>query len=188
MSHDVFISYAHASALQEARALREALEAAGVHVFLDERSILPGSEFPSDIADALLQSRLILVLADENYFQRPWCIYEFQVVIAPYRTAATPTISELDHIIVALPHGRSAEEVVPHLPPALAQRSWPRGDQTLELVELIKERLSSITIPIEKRLEGINDEAVLTLRKGGAVPLAAPFVTTSFEMLSRLLR
>lgn len=173
MSHDVFISFAHASALPEARALREALEATGVHVFLDERSIPPGSEFPTDIADALLKSRLILVLMDENYFQRPWCVYEFQVAIAPYRTAATPTISELDHIIIAMPVGRSAEKVVPHLPPPLAQRSWPRSDQTVELVELITERLSTITIPIETRLEGINDEAVINLRKGGAVPQAA---------------
>ena len=122
MSHDVFISYAHANALPEAHAVRDALGASGIHVFLDERSIFPGSEFPADIADALLKSRLILVLADENYFQRPWCIYEFQVAIAPYRTATNPTISELDHIIVALPRGQSAENVIPHLPSVLAQR------------------------------------------------------------------
>ncbi len=170
MSPDVLISFAHGSTLQYARALRNALDDAGIHAFLDERSIPPGSEFPSEIADALLKSRLILVLADRSYFQRPWCLYEYQVVLTPYRVASVPKASDLDHVIIALADSRT-EDIIPHLPPPLAEQSWPKVDQIPALVDLVIERLSTMTVSLGTRLKDINDEALLNLRKGGAVPL-----------------
>jgi len=55
MTTEVFISYSRAGSLDEARALRDSLEAQNIHVFLDERSISPGDPYPDDIADALPQ-------------------------------------------------------------------------------------------------------------------------------------
>ena len=78
MSVDVFISYAHATAQAAARQLRDELSASGLKVFLDEHQIPYGSPFPRDIASALLESRLAVVFADETYFARPFCAYEFQ--------------------------------------------------------------------------------------------------------------
>jgi hypothetical protein len=47
VASQVFISYARASSSEQARAVRGALEAAGISVFLDERDIPLGSKFPS---------------------------------------------------------------------------------------------------------------------------------------------
>src|SRR5688572_15839634 len=123
---DVFVSYARATARPAARALRDALVAQGHRVFLDEREIPPGSTFPEELADGLLGARVIVVLADETYFARPWCVYEYQVALAPFRAgtdqAATPA-DALDHLVVALPVAGGADVVTPYLPPPVARRA-----------------------------------------------------------------
>lgn len=153
--------------------MRDALAARGIGAFLDERAIPPGSSFPQDLADALLQARVMLVFADATYFERPWCVYEFQVAVAPYRVLTTG----LDHIVVALPTTHSVELVTPHLPPPLAQSSWPRADQTDTLADLVEKRLSTLTGTIGEHITGLDDAAVRTLRQGGAVPQAGSLST-----------
>lgn len=122
MTPEVFISYSRVGSLDQARALRDPLEAQQVQVFLDERSISSGEPFPDDIADALLASRVFVVLADEFYFSRPWCVYEFQAAVAPYRVNQ----AALPHIAVALTQNEHTSEVISHLPPPLAKKFLAR--------------------------------------------------------------
>jgi hypothetical protein len=167
MTADVFISYSRAGSLDEARALRDSLEAEQVRVFLDERSIAAGDPFPDDIADALLAARVFVVLVDEFYFTRPWCVYEFQVAVAPYRVNQ----AGLPHIAVALAQNEHTGDMLSHLPPPLAQISWPSIAQTDSITTLVKEKLQARPDALSVLLEGLDDEIIANLRKGGAIPL-----------------
>lgn len=166
---DLFISYARSAGLETARALRDALAARGISAFLDEHSIESGEPFPAEIADALLGARLILVLADAAYFGRPWCVYEFQAAVAPFRARG----DGLDHVIVALPDSADASALIPYLPPPLARVSWPRWSQTPALIALIEGRLGSLNTDLAARFEGLDDAVIRNMRQGGTVPLPA---------------
>lgn len=170
MSHlDVFISYARSGSLNEARGLRDALAAKGISAFLDERSIEAGAPFPAEIADALLGARVFVLVADETYFTRPWCVYELQAAVAPFRAHG----GVLDHVVVALGDLADPNAVIPHLPPPLASISWPRLSETNDLIGLIGLRLASVAIEMGRRLEGLDDEVIRTIRQGGTVPVPA---------------
>lgn len=173
MAPDVFISYAHATAQEPARLLRDNLSAAGIGVFLDEREIPYGSPFPRDIADGLLNSRLAVVFADESYFRRPWCIYEFQVITAPYRSADGPEDSGLDHVAIVLPAFGDISSIVAHLPPPLARVSWPAAASSEAIAAMVRSRLATL-LPetLGERIESVNDDAVKRLRAGGDIPWA----------------
>ncbi len=172
MPIDVFISYAHATTQAATRQLRDELAKGGLQVFLDEREIPYGNPFPRDIADGLLDSRLIIVFADETYFRRPWCVYEFQVITAPYRAAREVEDKQLEHVAVVLPASGDIGAVVAHLPPPLARVSWPAVGQLKEMAEMIRHRLRGLNSPLASRLSGVNDDAVQRLRAGGDIPWA----------------
>lgn len=165
---EVFLSYSRAGARKEAEALRARLEAGGVKVFLDTEEIPPGAAFPKRLAEGLLGARVVVVFADEGYFGRTWCVHEFRVATAGYRAAG----QELDHVVVALP-AKDVEGVMAHLPPPLAEGSWPGAGETEKLTGLVEERLRRNAKTLEERLEGVEDEAVKTLREGALVPAAA---------------
>ncbi len=167
MTMDVFISYCRSTTREQAIALSEALAADKITVFLDQEDIPPGSPFPLRLADGLLNARTVVVFADESYFQRTWCVYEFRVALASYRAGIDPV---LEHVLVALAASTAAEAITSHFPPPLAQGSWPRPQETDKLAALVKERLAGVQTTIGKRLEGIDDDAVRSLRHGGLIP------------------
>lgn len=171
MYTDVFISYARSSSLEHARKLRDVLAGDGVEVFLDERDVPFGNPFPRDIAEHLLASRVFVVFADETYFQRPWCVYEFQVVTAPYRAAADAAAEQLQHVVVTLPESAELGAVTAHLPPPLAASSWPLAGSTTDIASTVRTRLTSIESNIAGRLSGVNDAAVQRLQAAGDIPL-----------------
>ncbi len=174
MKYDVFISYARASTLKEANDLRQAIEKKGITVFIDDREISPGNSFPNYIADSLLKSKLMVVFADETYFQRPWCVYEFIVGVAPYRATARTDKADIDslmeHLIITFPPVEDISSMIPHLPPPIAEKNWPKADETGRLARLVANRLTNIQKPIASRLKNLDDEAVNSLRKGGEIP------------------
>jgi tetratricopeptide (TPR) repeat protein len=174
MPVDVFISYAHATTQTAARRLRDELAKGGLTIFLDERQIPYGDPFPRDIADGLLDSRMVVVLADETYFQRPWCVYEYQLITAAYRAKAEAKDEETEHIVVMLPETGDVAAIIAHLPPPLARVSWPTIERTAAIVDMIHGRLGGITETLASRVESVNDDAVQRLRTGGDIPLAWP--------------
>ena len=171
MSKQVFISYARTTSQPAATAVRDALEAAGISVFLDERDIPPGGQFPHELADALLDARVVLIFAEAAYFERPWCVYEYRVAMAPARVRAPRADNDgsLDHVVVALPRGE-VDSIAAHLPPSLARRAWPLATQPGKLVTLVKKALRGPTPTLAERLQGVDDDAVKALRTGGSVP------------------
>lgn len=146
MTQDAFISYARATQLRPARALRDALAARGIAAFLDERDIGRGEPFPDALATVIADARSIVVLLDAAYLSRPWCVREYEAIIDG---------AELGRVVVALP-GSSAEEILLHLPPSLASRSWPQADDTEALADLIARRLRGdpAAAPAARRAEG----------------------------------
>ena len=101
--YDVFISYARTSSSSESIQLSELLTDKGFSVFLDHRSIPTDSNFPKDIAESLLNSKLMVIFADPTYFERFWCVCEYQIGLTPYRKARIPTEPDDDtlaHIVI----------------------------------------------------------------------------------------
>jgi hypothetical protein len=144
MAHPVFISYARRTSREAAQALHLAL---GDEAFLDSSDIEDGEQFPRAIIEALLASRMVVVLADEVYFTRWYCLRELRTALAPYdvllRTPGSTSeqLSEaLRHIVIALPAG-GRPAALDNLPPDLRMTNWPRADETQRLVELIRTRL-----------------------------------------------
>jgi tetratricopeptide (TPR) repeat protein len=172
MGADVFISYARGGSLSQARGLRDRLHAAGIQTFHDERDIEHGSSFPADLARALEDARVVVVLLDATYFDRPWCVFEFEVLTAAYRSAGLETA--LDHVIVALPSGGDTAFVLAQLPPPIARRSWPTVDALEPIADLVCERLATATDRFGDTLATVNDDTVARLRAGGDIPLAWP--------------
>ncbi|MBL3528889.1 MAG: tetratricopeptide repeat protein [gamma proteobacterium endosymbiont of Lamellibrachia anaximandri] len=173
MTTDVFISYAHAGGAKESvRKLERLLSKAGLDVFLDEREIPFGSPFPHDISEALLESRQVVLFIDSAYFTRPWCVYEFQAVTAPYRAAKVTDDSLLEHVTVVLPGEGDIAALIPHLPPSLAKVSWPSTDQAESVAELVQKQMGEYVDRLRTRLSAVNDDSLDRLRSGGDIPLA----------------
>jgi len=172
---DVFISYARSSSFDEAHQLANLLNDNGVSTFIDDRMIPAGSAFPKDIAEGILHSRVMVVFVEPGYFERHWCVCEYQLGVSLYRKNTLPTTADdsLNHMVIALPAKTDLDAVIAHLPPPLATLSWPQADDTNKLVSLVEQRLANTSIPIGKQLEGFDDYAVKMLIDGGSIPAAS---------------
>ena len=67
MEYDVFISYSRKDS-QTAEKIYDSLEAAGVHCFIDREDISGGADFPFILADAIMNSKILLLVASENAY------------------------------------------------------------------------------------------------------------------------
>ena len=161
----VFISYRRGG--EGAYALHEALTARGIPSFFDKESIHPGSPFPDRLALAMLRSRVVVAFMDSEYLERPWCIYELRVATAPARADSN---APMDHLVVALPAEGYTAEITDRLPPVSASQSWPVATDTDTLVTLVEQRLAACPESMEERLDGLDDDAVRSLRSGALVP------------------
>ncbi|MDE6486846.1 MAG: toll/interleukin-1 receptor domain-containing protein [Muribaculaceae bacterium] len=68
MNYDVFISYSRKDTPVADR-ICAALDAAGISYFIDRQGIAGGLEFPDVLAEAILNSRLFLLLASRNSYE-----------------------------------------------------------------------------------------------------------------------
>jgi Tetratricopeptide repeat/TIR domain len=169
----VFVSYAHRSNLDHARALEAALRRLGIGTFRDEAEIADGDPFPEAIIDALLGSQVVVVFADPVYFEREYCRWELEAALAPaLRDAAEVGSVWLDHVVVAQPADRNVPEELDRLPPTVAARQWPRANETDRLVEVVRVRLATPGPTLAERL-GRTAAAELRARllEGSRVPV-----------------
>lgn len=164
----VFISYARGASADAARRLQADLAAAGVDAFLDVREIPFGAAFPAALADGVLDARVALVLADERYFERPWCVHELSLITAAWR-AGDP--AGLAGVLVALPTSGDLGAVTAQLPPPLAAASWPTTAQPQALVDQVLAALAVSGPTFGQRLAGRNDATAATVRRGADLPL-----------------
>ena len=68
MKYDVFISYSRKDSAT-ADIICQALDKAGISYFIDKQGINGGFEFPAILANAIMESRIILFLASKNSYQ-----------------------------------------------------------------------------------------------------------------------
>ena len=130
MPAPIFISYARRTSLSEARALKKKL---GALAFLDESGIDTREQFAKVIAKGLMEARLAVVFADDTYFDRPYCRWEWSLILRAQGT---------DHVYVTVPAG--ATYALDALPPDLRTRNWSAPD----LPALLQARLKTNPPPI----------------------------------------
>ncbi len=172
---EVFISYARATNRAAAVALHERLGAAA---YLDSEFIELGDRFPERLVDALFAARVVVVLADETYFRRWYCLFELRAVLA----AALPDHGRgdgrsFDHAVVALPTEGLAETDAWRLPPALRVTNWPHLDDPAAIAALVRSRLAADPPTIGSLIERtVGTEAFRrTLLEASRTPPPQPF-------------
>src|ERR1017187_6997940 len=114
MPAPIFISYARRTSQAEARALKAQL---GDLAFLDESGIETREQFAKVIAKSLMEARLAVVFADDTYFDRPYCRWEWSLILRAHGT---------DHVYVTVPPGSTY--ALDALPPDLRTRNWSTPD------------------------------------------------------------
>src|ERR1700736_3585886 len=136
MPHPVFIPYARKTSREPAGGLHRELGGESGLAFLDTSDIEAGEQFPKLLVDALLDAKVIVVFADETYFNRWYCLRELRTGLAPFkallrRGAASEQqrAAALSHLVVALPQ-RGPANLLDGLPSPVRQGSWPSSDQT----------------------------------------------------------
>lgn len=110
----IFISYARRTSQAEARALKAQL---GDLAFLDESGIETREQFAKVIAKALMEARLAVVFADDTYFSRPYCRWEWSLILRTHGTG---------HVYVTVAAGSTY--ALDALPPDLRTRNWSTPD------------------------------------------------------------
>lgn len=177
----VFISYARKTSSKSAAALAEELRDVGA--FLDSSDIEHGNRFPEALAAGLLAARIIVVFADETYFERWYCLRELNIALAPFRAvlrrngSGTEQSDALRHIVVALPSdGRPSG--LQRLPPLIREVNWPHADQTQALAAFVRTRLKANSETLERGLasRGVTHEARARLVEESALPSPWPLV------------
>jgi tetratricopeptide (TPR) repeat protein len=130
VAHSVFISYSRSTASADATTLKTALNEAA---FLDTSEIETRAEFTRTIAETLLDSRLVVIFADKTYFERPFCRWEPDIILAPFYRGH----SGLAHVFVTKPSGR--DYCLEPLPPELRSRNWDTKDLSSFLLQIANE-------------------------------------------------
>ncbi|MFE8603918.1 tetratricopeptide repeat protein [Archangium violaceum] len=163
MNPPVFISYARHTSIGLARKLEESLGSS--EAFLDESDLEAGSVFTRGLVEALLNSRVVVVFADETYFRRWYCLRELRTALAPFLALGAEASEEEKEaelrpiVIVRPPEEGSPEEELKRLPSLLRNTQWRKGDDLPGLVHLVRTRVAETPATLGERLER---------RRGGA--------------------
>ncbi len=158
MSHSVFISYARTSSRTQAEALHRELIRDGLSAFLDYEEIRFGERFPDALLEALLSASVVVVFADEVYFQRWHCLTELRIALVPV-LALPPGAPHADveaalsSLVLALPAESLPRQELERLPGPLRALQWPRMGDTLALTSLVRARLAQGATSLGQRLE-----------------------------------
>jgi hypothetical protein len=174
----VFVSYAHSSGGDWARALHRVLEDAGVRVFLDTHHESAGESVSGQVFEALLGSCVIVIFADTTYFTRRYCAEELSAALAGYRALAQSDAGRdeleeaLQPVVVALPAKGEPLADLDLLPPEMRNKNWPVADETQGLADLVLERLERVEMTHGERLAALG--ALMDLRAQLAESIAIP--------------
>jgi hypothetical protein len=174
----VFNPYARRGAVEHARALHDALGGQTGDAFLDTSDLDVGEVFPRALAEAVVNARVIVVFADEQYFTRWYCLRELRVALSPYYALIhTQPDSRVDmsdalgQIVLVLPSD-SIPAALPSQPPLIQSVNWPQLGQTVELAGLIRRRLSTTPQSIRDRLDVLGAKHVVdSFCEEAAVPV-----------------
>lgn len=99
MNHDVFITY-HNHDMKAAKAVCQALEQNGIKCWMAPRDIPPGSDYDSEIENAIMSTKAIVVIFSETSASSQWLKgeidigYEEDKPIVVYRIGQTPLVGQ----------------------------------------------------------------------------------------------
>lgn len=79
--YDIFLSYARTPDAQAAATLKQALEAAGLSVWMDNEGIRDHEPITSRVVGALRNSRVLLAYYSEAYPTRRYCQWELTLAV-----------------------------------------------------------------------------------------------------------
>ncbi|MGP0593421.1 tetratricopeptide repeat protein [Nitrospira sp. T9] len=179
MSPPVFISYARTTSRQFAEALHRKL---GELTFFDTSDIETGEQFPEVLVDALLDAKVVVIFADERYFQRWYCRKELETALKPFEILSTQSghtpekqNGSLEGIVLALPPnqpGPVMTRLLHNLPPRIGTANWPMADDTEALATLIRNRVETTQDTIGAALEKLaqRDDVRNALLEESALP------------------
>lgn len=126
--HQVFISYSKPDQVI-AHDLCSYLEAEGIFCWIAPRDVLPGSNFPGSIIDAIDESKVLVLIFSKSSDNSPHVIRELtravtrNILILPFRIEDIQPTKNMDYLI-NIPHWLDA------FPPP-AQRHFERLAQTI---------------------------------------------------------
>lgn len=75
MAHDIFISYSRRDS-EIADKICSALDEAGISYFIDRKGIVGGREFPTILAEAILNCKVVLLLGSANAYESKYTMRE----------------------------------------------------------------------------------------------------------------
>jgi tetratricopeptide (TPR) repeat protein len=134
------------------------------------------------LVDALLDAKVVVIFADERYFQRWYCRKELETALKPFEILSKQPghtqekqNSTLDGIILALPPdqpGKVMARLLHNLPPRLGTANWPMADATDALATLIRNRVKTIQHTIGAALDTLEQRVHVrnTLLEESALP------------------
>ena len=167
--------------MQAAVRLHEALGGNEGLSFLDQSDLEVGQSIPIGIVDALLEAKIVVIFADETYFQRWYCLREMTIALAEFesllqrgRTKRATLDEFLAHIIVALQDGVAVSNILEQLPPYIRSQNLPLAN-TESLEQSVRSRLERVRTNIRLRLDkaGVTDLIRAELVEASSMPPAA---------------
>ena len=144
-----------------ATALHRHLDLARIPAFLDSVDLKPGDHLSGRLLDAVLAARVVVVVLDQDYFTRPYCMEELDATLGAYRElvgrgASSATLQEaLLPLVVTLPAGGQRSPELGLLPPEIRNTSWPKTEAADEVSRLVARRLAMVDRTIGQRLEAL---------------------------------
>jgi tetratricopeptide (TPR) repeat protein len=118
----VFISYARRGSAAQAKALVDRL---GDRAFLDTKIIKEGDDFPQHLLDALLDARVVVIFATQQYSESRFCRLEMRLALAGGA-----------EVVLAL--GKGSGEILSVLPTSITRHSFPKPSETDKLIALVE--------------------------------------------------
>lgn len=115
----------------------------GDEVFLDTVDIEDDTAFPPRLLTAIINARVVVILATATYIERRFCQLEMRLALAAGDASAS-------HLVVAL--GAGADVVLARLPPEVAERNSVPVNALDRLERLIRRKLDNNPLPLYTKL------------------------------------
>ncbi|MCA1971669.1 MAG: toll/interleukin-1 receptor domain-containing protein [Caenispirillum sp.] len=142
--YDIFLSYARTPDAEAAATLKQALEAAGLSVWVDSEGIRDHEPITSRVVGALRNSRVLLAYYSGAYPTRRYCQWELTLAVLAAEREGRDAPSRA---LVISPDG-DAERVHPTTLRGPLFRTWAPGEDTAALVEGVRQHLESVPGPM----------------------------------------
>lgn len=155
----IFISYSHADK-PAAHALRDALDRAGCHVWIDERELRVGDSIMTAIARAITEADFFLPLVSAEAMKSPWCQKELQLAmtralsrdgremkVLPVRIGDVAMPLELGDLLYLEFEARNADEAVRRLVRDIVSHYGDRAVVRSAVVADVKDTTDPLLVP-----------------------------------------